>query len=265
MGKICKSCGSYYSGDWCDKCGYGKPAGVSESVKKYRKAAKRKPERMQTAEDKKLYAKWAKEEREEAVEKRQDPKAQQHFLIVVVLAAVIVLFIALYRSGKIFSNTREEVVGQYFDSIRDGDFDKFVKCFPKEIKRDYESDMMDSGLSEDDYMKALYQDLADQYGEGYSINIKLGNETQLNADDYDMSGYKAQYGSAPKLSEVYEMVVNVSFRGSKGSDEAKLYLYVGKTGGYWRIFGMTEDVGSLNADGSPNEGELPPVEENSEQ
>lgn len=259
MGKICKSCGNYYSGDYCDKCGYGKPAGVSKAAKKYRDAARRKPERMQTAEDKKLLAQWAKEERSEKVEKREDPKARLHFLIVVAIAAVTVIVLALYRSGAIFSNTREEVVEQYFASIREGDFDKFVKCFPKEIKRDYEDDRAASGLSKNDYMKALYQDLAEDYGEGYSINIKLGNETQLNADDYDMSGYKAQYGSAPRLSEVYEMVVNADFRGVKGSAQAKLYLYVGKTGGYWRIFGMTEDVGSVNDDGSPNDGEIPPV------
>lgn len=259
MGKICKSCGNYYSGDYCDKCGYGKPAGVSKAAKKYRDAARRKPERMQTAEDKKLLAKWAKEERTEVTEKRVDPKARQHFLIVVAIAAVTVIVLALYRSGAIFSNTREEVVRQYFSAISEGDFDKFIKCFPKEIKRDYEEDRTASGLSKKDYMKALYQDFTEEYGEGYSINIKLGNETQLNADDYDMSDYKAQYGSAPRLSEVYEMVVNADFRGLKGNDQAKLYLYVGKTGGYWRIFGMTEDVGSVNEDGSPNDGEIPPV------
>ena len=55
MGKTCKSCGHYYSGEYCDKCGYGKPAKVAESVKKYRKAARKKPLRMQTEEDKKLF------------------------------------------------------------------------------------------------------------------------------------------------------------------------------------------------------------------
>ena len=53
--------------------------------------------------------------------------------------------------------------------------------------------------------------------------------------------------------------MNADFRGLKGNDQAKLYLYVGKAGGYWRIFGMTEDVGSVNEDGSPNDGEIPPV------
>ena len=91
MGKICKSCGHYYSGEYCDKCGYGKPAKVAESVKKYRKAARKKPLRMQTEEDKKLYAKWAKEEKQSQITKRTDPKAKVHFLIVVIIAAAVVV------------------------------------------------------------------------------------------------------------------------------------------------------------------------------
>ena len=264
MGKICKSCGNYYSGEYCDKCGYGKPTGVSESVKKYRKAARNKPLRMQTEEDKKLYAKWAKEEKQEHTEKRNDPKAKMHFLLVVIIAAAIVIGYALYKSGALFSNTREEVIEQYFSSISQGDFDKFVKCFPKEIKREYEEDRQASGLGKQEYMKALYQEFTDTYGEGYSIIVKFGNTTELSAEDYDMSAYKDQHGSAPKLSEVCEVVTTVEFRGAKGSHTSRLYIYVGRSGGYWRIFGMDEDMGSINADGTPNEGEVPPIEDGSD-
>ena len=264
MGKICKSCGNYYSGEYCDKCGYGKPAGVAESVKKYRKAARNKPPRMQTEEDKKLYAKWAKEEKQEQLTKRTDPKAKLHFLIVVVIAAMIVTGFALYKSGAVFSNTKEDIIEQYFSSISHSDFDKFVKCFPKEIKREYEDDRQASGLGKEEYMKALYGEFTESYGEGYSINVKFGDTTPLSAEDYDMSAYKEQHGSAPKLSEVCEVVTNVEFRGTKGSQTSKLYIYVGRTNGYWHIFGMDEDMGSINADGTPNDGEIPPIEDNAD-
>jgi hypothetical protein len=262
MGKICKSRGHYYRGEYCDKCGYGKPAEVAESVKKYRKAARKKPLRMQTEEDKKLYAKWAKEEKQGQVQKRTDPKAKVHFLIVVVIAALIVLGFALYKSGAVFSNTKEEVIQQYFTAISQGDYDKFVKCFPKEIKREYDDDRQASGLSKEEYMKALYREFTDTYGAGYSITVKFGDMTPLSPDDYDMTAYKEQHGSAPKLSEVCEVVTNIEFRGTKGSQQSKLFIYVGRSGGYWHIFGMDEDMGSINADGSPNEGEIPPVVEN---
>ena len=259
MGKTCRSCGNYYSGEYCEKCGYGKPGTVAKSVKKYRAAAKRKPERMRTEEDKKVYAQWDKEAKQEEVVRRNDPKARLHFLIVVIIAALVVTGYALYKSGVIMSNTREEVVQQYFDSIARSDYDKFIKCFPKEIKREYENDRAISGLGKKEYMKELYGYFTDTYGAGYGINVEFGDENKLDKEDYDMEGYKAAHGSSPKLSEVYEMVVNVEFRGSKGNDKSKLYIYVGRSGGYWHIFGMDEDMGSMNADGTPNDGEIPPV------
>ncbi|MBR1863130.1 MAG: hypothetical protein IJ806_03460 [Ruminococcus sp.] len=246
MGKICKSCGNYYSGEYCDKCGYGKKVGISKAAKKYRRS--RKPERFRTEEDKKLYAKWEREERRENAGRTADPGANRNFLITILLVAVGVVFVALYRSGAIFSNTRTELVEGYFTSIEKGDFKGFVKSFPKEIKYDYERDMKDSGLGEAEYMQALYKDFEDKYGAGYTITVEFGNETELGAEDYDMSDYKAMYGTAPSLKEVYEMVVNITFSGHKGSEQAKLYMYVGKTGGYWRIFGISEDVGTMTGE-----------------
>ena len=257
MGKICKSCGHYYSGEYCDKCGYGKPAGVARSAKKYRKAAKRKPERMQTEEDKKLYAKWAKEEKAEQPERTQDPKARLHFLIVVIIAALIVVGYALYSSGSFVQDNRDEVVRQYFQAIQTSDYDKFVKCFPKEIKQDYDSDRAESGLGKKEYMQALYEYFSDRYGEGYSIGVEFGGESKLASGEYDLS----EFENAPKLKEVYEMVVNVEFRGTKDTSKSILYLYLGKTSTGWKIFGMEEDVGSINADGTENQGELPPIDD----
>lgn len=241
--KECRSCGNYYSGDYCDKCGYGKKTGVSKASKKYRKG--KKPERFQTAEDKKLYAKWDKEERLENAARTKDQSANKNFLIAVVLVAVIVVFIALFQSGAIFSNTREEVVKQYFEAVRTGDFDSFVKCFPKEIKNDYKADLAASDLDKSAYMQALYGDFADTYGAGYTIKVEFGGETALDPDDYDMTLYREQYGHAPSLSEVYEMVVNATFSGHNATETAKLYMYVAKTGGYWRIFGISEDLGTM--------------------
>ncbi len=244
MAKQCKSCGNYYSGDYCDKCGYGKKNVPSKIPAKYKKATK--PERFRTEEDKKLYAKWEKEKLEEkASAKAKNPNANKAFLGAVAVVAVLIIFIALYQSGAIFSNTRTEVVEQYFKSIQTGDFDSFVKCFPKEIKSEYEADRETSKLSKDDYMDALYADFKEEYGEDYTITVDFGSETQLDPEEYDMSGYKTAHGSAPSISEVYEMVVNITFEGSKKTDEAKLYMYVAKTSGYWRVFGLTEDVGIM--------------------
>ena len=53
MSKICKSCGNYYEGDYCTKCGYGNKNLKVKAAEKYKKATK--PERFMTDQEKKEY------------------------------------------------------------------------------------------------------------------------------------------------------------------------------------------------------------------
>ena len=74
MSKLCKSCGNYYEGDHCDKCGYGDPNLKTHAADKYKKPTK--PERFRTEEEKELYAEWEKEKKEDTEIKRHyDPNA----------------------------------------------------------------------------------------------------------------------------------------------------------------------------------------------
>jgi len=242
MAKECKSCGNYYNGDYCEKCGYGKKV-TSKSAAKYKKATK--PERFRTAEDSKLYAEWDKERKEQS---RSDPNRNKKFLILVLIIFIAMVLFVLYQSGVIFSNTRTEVIEQYFTAVQNKDYDKFVKCHAKEIRDEYESDRKSMGLSKSDAMEYLYGDLDTEYGEGFKIDVQFGRETKLDKDDYDLTEYKEQYGTAPSISDAYEMYVTVTFSGSKAADTANLYIYVVKTSGFWRIIGMSEDNGIVNED-----------------
>lgn len=244
MAKICKSCGNYYNGDFCDKCGYGKKVGSSKAARKYKKATK--PERFRTDEEKAVYAKWEQEKRQEKSQARVKSNSGIKFVAVLAIAVVVVVVFALYKSGVIFSNTRSEVVENYFDAIQSGDYNKFIKCFPDEIRNDYEEDRKNAGLSKEEYLGTLYGDFAETYGDDYEISVELGRETELSSEDYDMTEYSEQYGSAPKISEVYEIAVTVTFKGSKSSEEAHLYINVAKTSGYWRIFNITQDTGIVD-------------------
>ena len=245
MSKICKSCGNYYEGDYCDKCGYGDPNLKTHSADKYKKPTK--SPRFQTEEDKAVYAKWQQEKQEENGMKRHyDPNAGKKTLIIVAVVVVAIIFAALYKSGVIFSSTRTDVVEKYFKAIEESDFESFVDCFPKEMKNEYEAQRKEGGYGEEQVMKeVLYADFIETYGEGYTIDVSFGKETKLDKSEYDMSEYKAFYGSAPTISEAYELVVNVTFSGSKGSEDAKLYMYVGKCSGKWKIFNITQDNGII--------------------
>ena len=238
----CKSCGAYYKGKVCPKCGYGGEAKASKAAAKYKKATK--PERFRTAEDHKLYAQWEAEKKEGRV---RDPDANKKFLAVLAIVVVIVVFLALWQSGAIFSNDKNEVIANYFNSIQNGDYDTYLKCFPKEMRLSIEQDRDQAGLSKKEYMLELYDGLAVdlELGSSFTVGFELGKETPLDKGEYDMSGYEQAYGKRPAFDEVLEQVVDVDFIGTDRTQEARLYLYMGKSWGYWHIYGMDEDVGSL--------------------
>ena len=103
MSKLCKSCGNYYEGDHCDKCGYGDPNLKTHAADKYKKPTK--PERFRTEEEKELYAEWEKEKKEDTEIKRHyDPNAGKKTLAIVAVVVIGVIVAVLYKSGVIFNS-----------------------------------------------------------------------------------------------------------------------------------------------------------------
>lgn len=231
MSRECKSCGRYFNGDKCDNCGWEPKSGT---IIMNEGSTEERAESLQSHSE------------DIVSERHSDPNAGKNFLLTVAAAAVVLVVFALWKSGAIFSNTREEVVTQYFKAISEGDYDSFVKCFPKEIKADYEHDRVESGLDKKAYMQGLYGDMYSAYGSKFTIKAIITSEEKLDKSEYDMTAYTEQYGTSPELDEVYEVVTDVEFSGELSSDKALLCLYVAHSGGRWRIFGMTEDMGLMN-------------------
>ena len=185
MSKLCKSCGNYYEGDHCDKCGYGDPNLKTHAADKYKKPTK--PERFRTEEEKELYAEWEKEKKEDTEIKRHyDPNAGKKTLAIVAVVVIGVIVAVLYKSGVIFSSTKTEVIEKYFKSIQTSDFDSFVECFPKEMKNEYEQQRTEGGYGKEQVMKeVLYGDFIESYGSDYTIDVSFGRETKLKESEYD--------------------------------------------------------------------------------
>ena len=237
MSKLCKSCGQYYDGEYCDKCGYGNPDIKTKADKKYKKATK--PKKFQTEEDKALYAEWEAEKNQGKPAPR-DSKAGIKVLIIAIVVAVCLVLYMLVKAGVIFTGSKTGAIEKNFKSVQTENYDDFISCFPSEIKKDYEADRKESGLDKKAYMSALYKDFRDIYGEGYKINVSFGNEKKLDKDEYNLKEYKAQYGSTPDISEVWEITAKLEFSGSKQTDEVSLYICVGKCSGQWKILSIPQ-------------------------
>ena len=244
MAKTCKSCGAFYSGEYCDKCGYGKPDVKSKSLEKLKKQARRKPDRFMSAEEKqKVYA----AERREREKRRQsgaraaaDPNGRRNLLIAVAVVTVIVVLYALISGGVIFNGSKNDVIEQYFRALDENDFDKFTKAVAPEIEDIYKKERSDLGLGKEEYMKRFKQDLEAYYGTGLTISVSIGREEELDKEDFDemLKGYKEAYGSNPRLREAYVVYCEVTYSGSERTETVQYEVYAGRRFLKWRLYNV---------------------------
>lgn len=242
---ICKSCGKDYKGEFCPHCGYGDPNLKTHAADKYKTKT---PRRYMTPEQKAEYdeALRQKELARKKGEKVRDPK-QTRLLIIVAAAVAIIILGTLFGSGALGINEKNtDVIEKYFNAINDRDFDRYIDCYPKEIKQSLKDDLDETGYSKEKYMEAYCADFAAEYGDDFKINYSVLKTEEMS--EYDMSDYKAAYGSVPELNEVYNVVMELKFEGSGGSDSFRMNCYVARVGRHWKMFGLVYDPGTITTD-----------------
>ena len=257
MSKTCKSCGKTYTGEFCEHCGYGDPNLKTHAADKYKTKT---PVRFMTPEQKEEYYEALKQkqrERERSGKAVRDPK-QVRLLIIVAVSVGLLVLGTLFGTGALgFKEKNTDVIEKYFKAINDRDFDKYSACFPDEIRRSIERDLKDTGYSDEKYMDAYMADFEAEYGDDVRINYKLLKTEEIT--DYSMADYKAAYGSVPQIAEAYNVVTDVVFEGSKGSETFRMNCYVGRVGRHWKIFNLFYDAGTITPDmeieGQPSETE----------
>lgn len=240
MSKICKSCGNYYEGDYCTKCGYGNKNLKVKAAEKYKKATK--PERFMTDQEKKEYYALQQKKNQEKTAKSKE-KSHKNLLIFVSIVAIAVIIIGLISSGVFSKEEKTDVIYDYFNAINERDFNAFIDCFPSEIKKDYKNDRETLDYSKTEYMDKFAEEFENEYGSGFSINVTCGKEKLL--ENYSMTDYEAQYGSVPNISEVYIVSVIVEITGPEKTEESHMECYVGSVNGSWKLFNISEVAGTI--------------------
>ncbi|MGN0601957.1 MAG: hypothetical protein ACI4I7_04525 [Oscillospiraceae bacterium] len=236
MSKICKSCGNYYDGEYCTNCGYGNKKIKVKSVEKYKKATNRK----QSANDS-IYAPQNKNSAEKA-----GKTTSKNILIILIVIAVAVIAAGLIKSGVFSTEEKTDVINNYFQAINERDFDKYIKCFPSEMKEDYENDRETLNCSKEEYMNKFAEEFEKDYGKGFSITAVCGKEKKLN--DYSMEEYKEAYGTVPSISEAYVVSVTVDIKGPEKFEQAHMECYVGKIRSKWKLFNIEQVAGTVTED-----------------
>lgn len=250
MIKYCKSCGKEYKGDWCEHCGHGKP---DIEVKAYDKYKVNKPERFMTEEElqekNRLREKQleTQEEQRKGKEKKsrsaQKKKSSQWtFIITVALVFVGVVLFTLYSSGVIFKPAdKNEVIQNYFYSIAEKDFDKYISTMIAPMADEYRQELEEKGLSKTDFMGQSYADYTETFGEGFSITkFSTGREVQMSAQEIKASQQtiKAAFGKSYTIKEAYRIPAEVTYEGPVSGSTMNYYVYVGKIKNKWYILNI---------------------------
>ncbi len=259
MMKICKSCGKEYKGDYCEHCGYGNPDLKTKAADKYKKSTT--PVRFMTAEQKAEYYEQKKREYAERTQngKKRDPK-QTRILIVAAVGVAVLIFGSLFASGVLgFNEEPDIIVEKYLTAIDQRDFDNYVSCFPKEMKRDYEKDLADTGFTEEEYMEEFNSVFIDEFGDNFKLEFNILRTDKL--EEFSLDGYKQQYGTVPKVEEACIVVTDVTFKGSNGSEVYRMDFYLGKVGRRWKIFNLQYEAGIITPDMEINDPEADQTEQ----
>ncbi len=252
MSKVCKSCGNYYEGDYCNHCGYGNKDIKTKAAEKYKKTTK--PVRFMTEEEKTQYYDRQREKLSEKAAKAKNPKSNKNLLIFIAVAAVAIIVAGLISSGVISFGDKNDVIEDYFEAINQRDFDDYLKCFPSEIKTELKKDREEANCSKEEYMDKLISVYSDDCGENISVSVAFGKTSKL--ENYSIDSYKEAYGSAPNISEAYVISLTETFKGTKGTKDEQCYCYVGKVKGKWKIFNFEYITGTITPDIQDNASSL---------
>lgn len=177
----------------------------------------------------------------------KEKKKQENFLLILIVAIIAAGIFILYRNGVIGGSAGQAPVEKYLTAICDRDFDAFIETMPARIAGDHISDREELSLSGEEYMRRLYSDYFEEFGDDMTVTVEFTGKSRpqaLYVDNFRQS-YLSLYGEEINISSVFEIDATAHFAGSKSRDDIELEFFVIKTGGKWYVVGAdykTEDA-----------------------
>ncbi len=234
--KYCKSCGEPYKGEYCEHCGYGKPAEKSKSIVKIEKELAhtgRKQDRITAKKEPR-----APETVKKSVRTRNTVLA---FLGLAVLTVVITLIV---NSGIFTKAEKEEVIENYFTAIQDKDFDKLIDTMTPEMREALVNRREEEGLSKSEYVAESFSDYFSYFGDDMTVKVEFGSKKEITNDngelDENETAYETTYGKSIDIKSAYKIRAIVDFSGSEATETLKYDVLVAKIKKSWYIMNIEE-------------------------
>lgn len=155
---------------------------------------------------------------------------------------IMTMGLTLAACGNSKSESKKE--SDKYDGIID------ILCESK-INADMDKFMSVFGSMENLMREVVTQDVLDQtkatYEESCGENLKVSYEfkEEKKVDGEKISNYEdtvSLFGDASKLSEAYDLTVDVKVKGSKGDYDYEMTVSVGKTGDKWMVVNFDDTL-----------------------
>lgn len=234
MIRYCKSCGSEYKGDYCENCGYGKPAERAKAFEKYRSNRRRSEENSENKENS--------EKQGSKKDGRRMTGAQAGVVVGVAVVTVGVLLWSLWRDGIIGSGDKTQPITDYFEAIAENDYGKYIGSMPKAIAKTYDEYIDGHGLSEESFVRDSYSDYYDILGDSFTVDVRCGEEEKVSdAEIADAEiNYERDFGEEVSIKEAYKIYVEVTYKGSRAQETYYYDVYVAKIGFHWYVISIDD-------------------------
>lgn len=174
-----------------------------------------------------------------AQKKPESQKKQQQALLVLLIVVAVGVAIVLYNNGVLGGGSSRRPVEQYLNAIASRDFDSYIESMPPRMAEDYSAELSERGLSKEDYMRELYSDYFEEFGENMTVSLEFTDRSRPDAEYVDgfRTSYQRLYGEEIRFNSVFEIDVTARFSGENSADDINLECYVVKSGGKWYIVG----------------------------
>lgn len=165
------------------------------------------------------------------------------------LLAGVVIIVLIFSA--IFGGGYKKPVNDYVKAMNNYDTKKMLsvmlpKSKMKEIKKEMKNsiidwdaflDKMDEGLEE------TMEELEDDYGKNVKLSAKIINKKKVKGNDLEeiQEDYDDAYDA--KVKKAYKLKVEMTIKGKKDKDTAKVSLYVVKVkGDGWKMYDFDDDL-----------------------
>ena len=167
-------------------------------------------------------------------------KIKKYVLVLVMMLVVLLSCVGCGadkdKKGKEEKPPYEVVLDNYFNGIVEGDYDKYIKVFPKFMPSYDDID--------EDFMEDMVDEFEDEYGANLKVSYEIKNKEEINEEDLEnVEKYISyRYDEDVEITGGYELKVTATIKGEDDEDTNSQKMYIYNIDGNWNYLSLSPNT-----------------------